>query len=88
MIQVMQGRLSRALAKERELADTKAPLLPEVRENFAMLFRIYHDHFPTLQESGLEPKAPQNVKVESSRWSRRRRTGTCSRDTMWDFSRL
>src|SRR4030095_12693789 len=30
MIQVMEERLSRALAKERELADTKAPLLPEV----------------------------------------------------------
>ena len=58
--------LSRALTKEREFADTRTPLLPEVRENIALLARMYHDHFRTCQESGLEPKATQNVKVEQS----------------------
>ena len=66
MIQVMEGRLSPALAKERELSDTKTPLLPEVRENLALLARMYQDHFRTCQESGLEPKAAQNVKVEQA----------------------
>jgi hypothetical protein len=37
-----------------------------VRENLSLLSPMYNDHFRTLQESGLEPKAPQNVKVEQS----------------------
>ena len=66
MIQVMEARLSRALVKEREFADSKTPLLPEVRENLSLLSRMYNDHFRTLQESGLEPKVTQNVKVEQT----------------------
>src|SRR5678816_196464 len=55
-----------ALARERELADTKTPLLPEVRENFRLLARMYRDHLQTEQESGLEPKATQKVNVEQT----------------------
>jgi hypothetical protein len=31
-----------------------------------LLARIHHDHFKTLQESGLEPKATQKVNVEQT----------------------
>jgi len=37
-----------------------------VRENLTLLSRMYNDHFRTCQESGLEPKATQNVKVKST----------------------
>jgi hypothetical protein len=68
MIQVQESRISRALHQEKTIqAAGEGPYLhPEIRENIALLARMYHDHFQTLQESGLEPKSAQKVKVEQS----------------------
>jgi hypothetical protein len=41
-------------------------LTAEIRESMALLARMYHEHFKTLQESGLEPKATQKLKVEET----------------------
>jgi hypothetical protein len=72
MIEVMEARIGRALAKERAIqeSDPKPYLNAELRENFALLARMYHDHFQTLQESGLEPKATQKVKLEETQTDR------------------
>jgi hypothetical protein len=66
MIEVMEARIARALEREKKIqATSMRPYLdPEIRENLGLLARMYHDHFKTLQESGLEPKATQKVKVE------------------------
>jgi hypothetical protein len=60
MINALKARIARALEREKEIqATTGKPYLdPEIRENFALLARMYHDHFRTLQESGLEPAGP------------------------------
>jgi hypothetical protein len=67
MIQVQEARIGRALQQEKLLQTGAKPYLDsEIRENLALLARMYHDHFRTLQESGLEPKSTQKVKVEQS----------------------
>jgi hypothetical protein len=68
MIETMEARIGRALVKERAIqeADPKPYLNEEIRENMALLARMYHDHFQTLQESGIEPKAAQKLKVKET----------------------
>jgi hypothetical protein len=68
MIEVMEARIARALEREKEIQATSPKPYPdpEIRENLSLLARMMHDHFKTLQESGLEPKATQKVKVAST----------------------
>jgi hypothetical protein len=67
MIETMKMRLVVAIEKERKLLESPekpvAYLSSEIRENFALLARMYHDHFKTQQEMGLEPKATTKVDV-------------------------
>jgi primosomal protein N' len=66
LIQAMEQRVALAMEKERKLLRNSDPapmLTAEIRESMALLARMYHDHFKTLQESGLEPKAAQKVET-------------------------